>query len=672
MGFLSPWFLLGALAAALPVYLHLLRQHKTTPVPFPSLMFFEKRTQSSVKHRRLKYFLLLALRIAMILLLALAFAQPFVRRATGAGGGTARWLVAIDESFSMRAGTRLADARRQALELLAARKPGTPVQVAALGEKLRLLTESIDDAGQLRAAVETVKGSDQAASYGELARAVRSMAQPGQEPLELHLFSDMQKSGLPASFADLSLPAHVRLALHPVTDKAEANWAVETVSAPAIVWDPKKARVQATIAGYATEAASRTASLVVNGKTTASKSVAVGANARATVEFLGLDVPYGTARCEVRIDGGDALEADDRAVFAVERSDPRKVLVVHEARDTRSPFFLRSALAAAAEAAFSLDAVPSEQAGNLDPARFAFVVLSDVLSLPPRFEEALKKYVRAGGSVLIAAGPSIARHGTIPVLDAKVDEGRYYSRAGERFAIVGESDPMHPAMRRAGRWEGAKFYYALRIEPGEARVAARLNDQTPLLVDRKIGEGRVLFYASTFDNVANDFPQQPAFVAFIDQTARYLAGVEDRTASVAVGSHVELRSAREGKVPVEVIEPGGNRPLSLSESTTAQTFLLAREGFYEVRRANGRHEVIAANADRRESNLTPIPKETLDLWSGTPTESAAGNPAAGLPEEQDRKPWSLWWYFVLALAAAAVAESFLASRYLGVQRDEEE
>ena len=48
MGFLSPWFLLGLLGVGLPVWLHLLKQHKTVPQAFSSLMFFEKRTQSSV------------------------------------------------------------------------------------------------------------------------------------------------------------------------------------------------------------------------------------------------------------------------------------------------------------------------------------------------------------------------------------------------------------------------------------------------------------------------------------------------------------------------------------------------------------------------------------------------------------------------------------------------
>ena len=51
MGFLTPWFLAGVAAVGLPIWLHLLRKHKTTPLPFASLKFFEKRTQSSIKHK---------------------------------------------------------------------------------------------------------------------------------------------------------------------------------------------------------------------------------------------------------------------------------------------------------------------------------------------------------------------------------------------------------------------------------------------------------------------------------------------------------------------------------------------------------------------------------------------------------------------------------------------
>ena len=53
-----------------------------------------------------------------------------------------------------------------------------------------------------------------------------------------------------------------------------------------------------------------------------------------------------------------------------------------------------------------------------------------------------------------------------------------------------------------------RFAYdqAIRIAPGNSRVVAKLTDQTPLLMDQQTGEGHVMVFASTFDNVANDFP----------------------------------------------------------------------------------------------------------------------------------------------------------------------
>jgi hypothetical protein len=87
MGFFAPWFLAGAVAVGLPVWLHLLKRHKTDPKLFPSLMFFEHREVSSMKHRRLEHLLLFALRAAMLILLALLFASPFIRRSNAAPDG---------------------------------------------------------------------------------------------------------------------------------------------------------------------------------------------------------------------------------------------------------------------------------------------------------------------------------------------------------------------------------------------------------------------------------------------------------------------------------------------------------------------------------------------------------------------------------------------------------
>ena len=56
MGFFAPCvFRWVCLRLGLPVFVHLLRRHTTTPRPVSSLMFFEAGTQSSTRHRRLRY-----------------------------------------------------------------------------------------------------------------------------------------------------------------------------------------------------------------------------------------------------------------------------------------------------------------------------------------------------------------------------------------------------------------------------------------------------------------------------------------------------------------------------------------------------------------------------------------------------------------------------------------
>ena len=215
MGFLVPWALAGTVAVGLPVWLHLLRKHKTTPLPFASLMFFERRTQSSIRHRRLQHLLLLALRAAVIALLALAFARPFLQsRLAALAGGPKLIVLAIDNSFSMRDDDRLARAKREAAEVASRLRDRDKLQVLAFGSQVHVMGDSA-------AAIGTIELTDTRSSYAELSRAVRSIAQSARMPVELHLFSDMQKSSLPANFADLRLGDGTRLVAHPVAAVAE-------------------------------------------------------------------------------------------------------------------------------------------------------------------------------------------------------------------------------------------------------------------------------------------------------------------------------------------------------------------------------------------------------------------------------------------------------------------
>ncbi len=675
MGFFSPWFLAALAGLGLPLYLHLLKRLTTTHKPWSSLMFFESRTKSSTRHHRLRYLLLLSLRLALLLLLILAFANPFINRNAAALAANRLVLLVVDNSFSMRAGTRLADAKDAAMRVLAA-KGSARAQVATFGSQLRLLTQPIEDQGALRAAVDSIQPGAGHGNFGELSRAVRALAESVRTPIELHLFSDMQRAALAATFSDMALPDNVRLVRHAVVTRAQPNWTVESVDAPGQVWgkDAKPVRVQAVVAGYGTPAVQRTVSLVVSGKTIATKMVTVPANGRAAVEFPSLEVPYGFSRCEVRIDSGDGFPADDIRRFAVERSDPQKALLIHNYPDNRSPLYIGTALSAAAQSAFTLESINVNEAADRQPSNYAFVILSDLNSLPSLLENSLTGYVRSGGSLLITAGTAAGGRTRIPIFDAHIAATRDYSRVPDRFMAVGFSDSSYPAVGKADGWAGVRFFYALDVDPVDARVIVRLGDQTPLLLEKRVGEGRVLLLTSGLDNLTNDFPLHPAFVPFIEQTARYLAGTERQGGARPVDAYLELRNAREQGQAVEVTDPEGKRPLTLSEAASARSFQLTEAGYYQLRLANGRRNEVAVNPDPKESNLDVIPEDVLALWQGNGGQSSdqAGVPGQSTGPTTPRKvPQSLWWYFVLLALAFGVAESALASRYLGTLREEE-
>ena len=165
----------------------------------------------------------------------------------------------------------------------------------ALSGTVQALTQVVNDPAQLRAAVTAILPGDSRASFGELARYLRTLAGAQKLPLDVHLASDLQKSCHASRlYGSAREPRHDALYFHPVGDAAP-NWAVENVVAPRRVYDPKRVKMQATIAGYGTPAAKRTVTLLLNGRTLQTKMMDVPANGRGQVEFLASMLPMDSA-----------------------------------------------------------------------------------------------------------------------------------------------------------------------------------------------------------------------------------------------------------------------------------------------------------------------------------------------------------------------------------------
>jgi hypothetical protein len=610
MGFLAPWFLAGVAAVGLPVWLHLLRKHKTTPLPFSSLMFFEKRTQSSIKHRRLRYLLLFTLRTLLVLLIVLAFARPFVQqRIPPRTRSNEITVLAIDNSLSMRAGTRLADAKAAAKSLVASLRPGERAEVLTFGSRVQVLSEVTDDHAPLNAAIDSIQPSDAphvlrgTVALGALHRAVAPIA-AHRAPVFRHAAdrhaAQLQRSapecrrqaGAPSAGGQRGAEFH----------RGERGGAAARVRQQEIARAGHHRRLRRA-------QGSAHVTLSLNGRAVESKTVEVPEVGRATVEFLRSTCLTGATkaksasirptRCPPTTSSTSRWSAPIRARAVRARPDGNGGLL-----------YFKTALDAAGQSAFDVDAGHRRPDHQPCAFKYAFVVLSDVGALPATFENQLRDYVRGGGAVLIALGHhSVGFGGKVPVTGQKILETRYSGREGDRFQVATWLDTSHPSILKDDRWDDVKFLRAIRVDPGDARVVAKLTDQTPLLLDQQMGEGHVVVFASTFDNIDNDFPLHSSFVAFVDQTARYLARMDSGPPSVMVDSFAELRDSKEKGAAVDVLDPKGERGFELDEATKAQNIQFTMAGFYDIRRPNGRNELVAVNADRRESDLTP-PRRT--------------------------------------------------------------
>ncbi|MBE3068626.1 MAG: BatA domain-containing protein, partial [Planctomycetes bacterium] len=125
MTLLAPWFLIGLLAVAIPLILHLRRSRRAQKIVFSTTQFFDEQFIRSARRARVQDLLLLALRMALLALFVLALAQPLIRTPGLAGligGGGRRVAIVLDDSASMTAagerGTLFDRARAGALAIL--------------------------------------------------------------------------------------------------------------------------------------------------------------------------------------------------------------------------------------------------------------------------------------------------------------------------------------------------------------------------------------------------------------------------------------------------------------------------------------------------------------------------------------------------------------------------
>jgi len=655
MSFLAPAFLLATALIAIPFWLHRLQAQSADRKAFSSAMLLETARQQVHVRRKLKYWLLLAARVLLLLLIALAFAKPFRTLppdnvvASDAGS----LLVVVDTSASMARTGVFNQAQSQAERIIDDAASDALVQVAAADNALRLTGDLGIDHGASIAALSELRPSTLRLDFGSMMAAIERQAAILPAPVAVHIISDFQPSAFPVRFADLVVSNVASLQPHPVGSGSPFNWSIEFVR-------EQVGGIDVGIRGSGDSERPADLSLIVNGEPVERRGV-TGSGLQ-VINFALPEFEPGENRIELQLFSDDDLSIDNRWYQVVDNS-PRDDVPIITANPQGLPL---TYLTAALESSGEYRALPLET-GEFDSrvlSRYPWAIIDDIGVVDVTLEESLRSYVDGGGNVLAFAGERAAALESLPLTGHRQPAASVQT-PGSGFWSIGQVDTRHPLLAGTDNWQSVNVSRSLLLVPqNDDEVLIRLQNNDPFLIERRREQGRIMLLSAALNNRWNDFPVKSVFVSFMIEAARYLSGTQEVSRAYTAGSALPLNLTAGGSG--QVIDPNGNPMLSLnatqSDSTRRdQQILLDRPGFYEVYTQDG-ERVVAVNIDTRESDISAPDRELLNRWQDA---TGSNGIAAGSSEfAAAERTLELWHWVLLGLLILVVAESLLGNLFM--------
>jgi len=708
VSFLTPLFLLGLAALAIPVLVHLTQRERKSVVAFPSLMFLKKIPYESVQKRRIRDWLLLALRLAALALIVAAFARPFQRGSeiAAAAGGAREIVVLLDRSYSMGYGDSWSRAQRLAADAIASATPADRVSLVLFADNAEVALRSTPDRARAVAEINAAAPGPGATKYGPaLKLAGSALAESLLPRKEVIVVSDFQRGGWQPDDT-LRLPGGTVITAGVVEGASGPSLALTpaTLLRTREAGQPERVTVTAGVLNRtATPATAVPVQLEMDGRIVQTLSLDVAGSASASVTFapvsiaatptratvrLGVDTPRGVAvqtGVAPAASAVDALARDNLFNFVITPSAPVPVTVVTQGTRGDANLYLSRALAIGEAPRFETSLQSVEALAGDAASRARLLILNDV-AVPEATAAKLVTFVEGGGGLLIALGPRAswpqAREAWLPaVMGPPIDRTR---GAAAKLSGMDYGHAVFEPFRapRSGDFSTARFYSYRGLKVAkDATVLARFDTGEPALVEKAIGLGRVVMFASTIDLSWNDLALKPVFLPFVHQLGRHLSGFREQPSYLTIGEVLDITAAEMAAGATSsasrtdgsrtVLAPSGQRrDLSVTSpgaggSNPSAALELVEQGFYEVRgggREAGAVIVAAANVNLAESNLDRMDPD--ELVAGVTGSGASGSTGAQdvLPDEAQELAQRVWWYLLFAGILLLIAETVLAQR----------
>jgi len=710
-------FLIAAMAGLIPVLLHLFSRNRAKELPFSTLRFLRVSAEKTRSRKRLHDLLLLAVRVAALVLIALGLAKPTLTHLGTLWGGQATTAVAIvlDNSASMgtvdRGRPRLQTALHAAEQILDQLNNGDEVTLWLTGgprfpeqgkvdrthgkvrQILAICDAPIDPGGH----GATLRGmSHQRADMATLVRrAKRALAESDAASKYLYVLTDLQRSGWTSGeamdgAAETSAPS-VPMILVDCRREPEPNVAVTDVDLDAAMpVTGRPIRVRVELRNDSTVTAQRHVELHVDGvKGADSRAIDIPAGGKATFadeDFaLTVDTP-GLHHGEVRLVGSDGSALDDRRFFTVDVDPGVPVAVVgrrHEIPYLEDTFYVQQALAPGEADSWAIrpTMLTVEQLRDEPLSRYQVVFLANVAALDRPAAERLRAYVAGGGRLVWFCGDRVdpeaynrmnaeANDGLLPARLIDVRDARAEVDDGS-FRIT-YFDAEHPVLRHLVEpptlYRSVLVYRHMRLDedsPAGVRVLAGLDDGEPLLVERRIEKGRVVMAGVSAHIDWSNLPLRPVFLPLLARLTLELSGAEAQRTEVSAGEPLLLPLEDDRPTDVEIFTPDRETVRLRVDGPKFRYNDTHRIGIYEIRPlgiSDGRPKATVVNVAAEEADPSRITIEELqDHFPDTPLVMADDPEDLSSTFAWLREGKSLWEFFLACVLAALVFESFLAN-----------
>jgi hypothetical protein len=685
LSWINPLYLAGLSLLALPVLIHLVQRQQANGIKFPSLMFLRQIPWREKRRLEIRHWLLLLLRCLLLLLVVFAFARPFL---SGESAPVMLDLersdsvIVIDRSYSMRISDSWQQAQQIALQLVDEKQTQDRIGVVAFDDEAEVVSDLTENAANLRTVIERqAPGLRTTRIRAALEQAARLLAGSNAQHKRILLVSDFQAAGI--ARGDLPLISQdTEVIAHAVKLADSANTSISSVSVmPSTDGANDEFTLAVELTNHSAKPMAQRVGLALDGRVLEQRELNLPPGAVVTQTFSGLSPGASLVRGVVSL-ADDGLALDNRAYFVYSNQQKLPLLIIEGPRPrANQSIYLESALRLARDPAFRVERRSWNQLEVTELSSWAVIVIDDTTIPGGDMGTALRDFVAAGGGLLVPLGTAqqdswlSSGDGFLPGKPQRPVDARSGTAFGIRALDIDHPLNANRDSGTASNLSTASIFSYRMLQPNAGdRVLAYYDDDGVALVERQLEQGKTLVLTTTLDPHWNDFALQPAFLPFLHQALRYLAGYDAYQREFEVGDIAYVMRYARAQAGSDAIVAGATAAPLIVETPSADIVRLERQqallpidepGFYQVHRATPAEVevVLAANIDSAEAN-----PRTLDVARFVEEIKASARPAPPVEiltrrQAADYEQQQQLWHLVLSAALVLLLlEALVANR----------